>query len=192
MAGAHTLEPHKLLGKIAGVVVANSRRDLLYLQIGVAKEGSCLIGPFPVDKINESHSHIFMKERGQVIGIDSQRFRGILYGEVVSQMFLDIGNGKIGKWSQVWICVFLYQSAISSYNIAKEPRQLRDVLEPLDFHADLVGKPVHLVRVNAGFFQCVAELGVQHNTVVLGITQRTGIAYRGLRAGIILANHMQR
>ena len=96
MAGADSLKSHKLLGKIAGVVIADSRCNLLDLQIGVTEQGGCLIGAFLIHKVNKGHSHIFVKKRRQVIGIDSKSFGGVLYGEVVSQMLLDISHGKIG------------------------------------------------------------------------------------------------
>ena len=96
MTGADPLESYKLLGKIAGVVIADSRGDLLYLQIGVAEQGSGLIGPFLVDKINESHSHILVKKGGQVVCVDGQGFGCILDGKIVRQVFFNIGYSQIG------------------------------------------------------------------------------------------------
>ena len=127
MAGADSLKSYKLLGKIAGVVIADIRCDLLDLQIGVAEQGSSLAGAFLVYKINKGHTHILVKECGQVVGIDGQRLCGVLHSKIVCQMLLDISHSQIGKRPQIGIRVFLYQSAVSPYDIVKELRQLRNV-----------------------------------------------------------------
>ena len=78
MAGAHTLEPHKLLGKIAGVVVPHCRCDLLNLQMRVVQQGSGLVSPFFVDKINKADTHLLVKQAGQIVGVNGQCLGGVL------------------------------------------------------------------------------------------------------------------
>ena len=45
--------------------------------------------------------------------------------------------------------------------------------------------------MNAGLFQCVTQLGIQHDAVVLGVSQGIGVPHRGLRAGIVIFYQMQ-
>ena len=96
MAGAGTLKSHKLLGKIAGVVITDSGGNLLDLQIGVAEQGGSLVCPLLVHKIDEGQPHIIMEEGREVVCIDGQCLGGILYGEIVCQMLFDIGYSQIG------------------------------------------------------------------------------------------------
>ena len=139
MAGADSMKSYKLLGKIAGVVITDGGGDLLYLQVGVAEQGSGLVCPFLVDKINESHSHILVKKGGEVVCIDGQDFCGILDGEIVCQMLFDICHSQVGQWLQIGVSVFLHQSTVPSDDTAEEIRQLRNIFQLFDFQTDLVG-----------------------------------------------------
>ena len=70
LAGGDSLEADKLLGKIAGVVIAHRRSNLLNLQIGVREQGGGLFGALFVDKINKADAHFFVEQGRQIIGVD--------------------------------------------------------------------------------------------------------------------------
>ena len=88
--------------------------------------------------------------------------------------------------------MLLYQTAIPANNLIEKGWDLRDAFQLLDFQTHVVGQLIHPIGVNTGFLQCVAELGVEHNAVVLGISQRIGVSYGCALGRGVLPNNVQR
>ena len=164
------MKVQKLFGKITGVVVADGGSDLLYLQIGVLEKGGRLPNPLPVDKVDKGNAHVFAKLAGKVVGIYTQDLCSLLHGQVFVQMLLDIGDRQMHQRLQVGIGVFSDKLAVSL------DRKIHKVIGILhrayifDLAPDLAGKSVQMVRMYAVVFQCVTELRVEDDAVVLEVS----------------------